>query len=51
MEYQCDWIDAFTDRAFGGNGCAVAHDALDLGDDQCCAFGHGVVIIASGKII
>jgi len=46
MEYQCDWIDAFTDRAFGGNGCAVVHDALDLGDDQCCAFGHGVVIIA-----
>jgi len=38
MEYQCDWIDAFTDRAFGGNGCAVVHDALDLGDDQCCAF-------------
>jgi len=38
MEYQCDWIDAFTDQPFGGNGCAVVHDALDLADDTCTAF-------------
>ena len=38
MEYQCDWVDAFTDQAFGGNGCAVVHDALDLQDEQCRAF-------------
>lgn len=38
MEYQCDWIDAFTDQPFGGNGCAVVHDALDLADDTCAAF-------------
>ena len=30
--YPCDWVDAFTDRAFTGNGCAVVHgaDTLDL---------------------
>lgn len=38
MEYQCEWIDAFTDQPFGGNGCAVVHDALDLADDTCTAF-------------
>lgn len=25
--YPFDWVDAFTDRAFGGNGCVVVHDA------------------------
>jgi len=25
-----DWIDAFADRAFGGNACAVVHDADSL---------------------
>ncbi|GHG98915.1 PhzF family phenazine biosynthesis protein [Pseudodonghicola xiamenensis] len=25
-----DWVDAFTDRAFGGNGCVVAHQADGL---------------------
>ena len=31
--YAFDWVDTFTDRAFGGNGCAVVHDgaALDVG--------------------
>jgi len=38
MEYLCDWIDAFTDQPFGGNGCAVVHDALHLDDDTCKAF-------------
>lgn len=32
-----DWVDAFTDRAFGGNGCAVFHDAGALGDETCMA--------------
>ena len=25
-----DWVDAFTDTAFGGNGCVVVHEAADL---------------------
>jgi len=25
-----DWVDAFTDRAFGGNGCVVVHQADEL---------------------
>ncbi len=28
--YAFDWIDAFTNRAFGGNGCVVVHGAEDL---------------------
>ncbi|QPH53570.1 PhzF family phenazine biosynthesis protein [Pontivivens ytuae] len=28
--YDCDWVDAFTDRAFGGNGCVVVHGAGDM---------------------
>ncbi|WP_353471244.1 PhzF family phenazine biosynthesis protein [Salipiger sp. H15] len=30
-----DWVDAFTDRPFGGNGCAVLHGGAAL-DDQTC---------------
>ena len=26
----CDWVDAFTDRPFGGNACAVVHEAAAL---------------------
>ncbi len=33
--YQVDWVDAFTAQAFGGNGCAVLHDAGDLDDLTC----------------
>jgi len=33
-----DWVDAFADRAFGGNGCAVVHDAKALPDETCLAF-------------
>ena len=33
-----DWVDAFSDRPFGGNGCAVLHDAGDLDADTCMAF-------------
>ena len=28
--YSLDWVDAFTESAFGGNPCAVVHDAADL---------------------
>ena len=38
MPYQFDWIDAFTDRAFGGNGCAVVHDGAGLPDVFCMDF-------------
>ncbi|WP_147125818.1 PhzF family phenazine biosynthesis protein [Shimia ponticola] len=36
--YAVDWVDAFTDRPFGGNGCAVVHDAAGLDDATCMAF-------------
>ncbi|MGX9357052.1 PhzF family phenazine biosynthesis protein [Roseobacteraceae bacterium S113] len=36
--YQVDWVDAFSDRPFGGNGCAVVHGAADLPDATCMAF-------------
>ncbi len=38
MQYPVDWVDAFSDRPFGGNGCAVVHDAADLSDETCMAF-------------
>ncbi|OWU84114.1 phenazine biosynthesis protein PhzF [Oceanicola sp. 22II-s10i] len=28
--YDCDWVDAFTDRPFGGNPCVVVHGADDI---------------------
>lgn len=36
--YDFDWVDAFSDHAFGGNGCAVVHDGARLLDDVCKAF-------------
>lgn len=33
-----DWVDAFTDQIFGGNGCAVVHDAGSLDAAVCTAF-------------
>ena len=30
MPCHCDWVDAFTDTPFGGNGCVVVHDAGDI---------------------
>ena len=33
-----DWVDAFTDRPFGGNGCAVVHDGGALPAETCMAF-------------
>ena len=34
MVYQFDWVDAFSDRAFGGNACIVVHDAADIRVDD-----------------
>lgn len=36
--YEFDWIDAFSERAFGGNGCAVVHGGAKLASDVCTAF-------------
>jgi trans-2,3-dihydro-3-hydroxyanthranilate isomerase len=33
-----DWVDAFTDRPFGGNGCAVVHDGGAIDSATCRAF-------------
>lgn len=36
--FDFDWVDAFTDRAFGGNGCAVVHGGASLSQDTCMAY-------------
>ncbi|KIC41511.1 phenazine biosynthesis protein PhzF [Ruegeria sp. ANG-R] len=36
--FEFDWVDAFSDRAFGGNGCAVVHNGAGLSEDLCMAF-------------
>ncbi|MEX0307097.1 MAG: PhzF family phenazine biosynthesis protein [Ruegeria sp.] len=36
--FEFDWVDAFSDRAFGGNGCAVVHNGAGLPEDVCKAF-------------
>lgn len=33
-----DWVDAFTDQPFGGNGCAVVHDGGALDTETCLKF-------------
>ncbi|WP_377190337.1 PhzF family phenazine biosynthesis protein [Ruegeria meonggei] len=33
--FDFDWVDAFSDRAFGGNGCAVVHGGAVLAQDTC----------------
>ncbi|MFS4580573.1 PhzF family phenazine biosynthesis protein [Phaeobacter sp. C3_T13_0] len=38
MRYDFDWVDAFSGRAFGGNGCAVVHGGAELSDDICLAY-------------
>lgn len=38
MRRPVDWIDAFSATAFGGNGCAVVHDAGDVTPETCMAF-------------
>jgi predicted PhzF superfamily epimerase YddE/YHI9 len=39
--YVFDWVDAFTDQAFGGNGCAVVHDAGALTVATVASFWRG----------
>lgn len=36
--FEFDWVDAFSDRAFGGNGCAVVHGGAALTEDVCTAY-------------
>ncbi|MCT8330446.1 PhzF family phenazine biosynthesis protein [Albidovulum sediminis] len=36
-EHEFDWVDAFTDRPFGGNGCAVFHQAGAIDAGTCMA--------------
>lgn len=36
--FDFDWVDAFSDRAFGGNGCAVVHAGAHLSEVICTAF-------------
>lgn len=36
--YGFDWVDAFTNRPFCGNGCAVVHQAASLDSETCMAF-------------
>lgn len=37
-DFAFHWVDAFTDHAFGGNGCAVVHDAAHLDEEICTAY-------------
>lgn len=37
-QFDFDWVDAFSDRAFGGNGCAVVHGGARLDDATCMDF-------------
>ena len=36
--FEFDWVDAFSDRAFGGNGCAVVHGGAGLSEETCLNF-------------
>ncbi|GGH31790.1 phenazine biosynthesis protein PhzF family [Cribrihabitans marinus] len=36
--FEFDWVDAFSARAFGGNGCAVVHGGATLPDRTCMDF-------------
>ncbi len=36
--FDFDWVDAFSDEAFGGNGCAVVHGGAHLPETVCTAF-------------
>ncbi|MDG1471998.1 MAG: PhzF family phenazine biosynthesis protein [Ascidiaceihabitans sp.] len=38
MSFEFDWVDAFTDQAFGGNGCAVVHGGAGLSTQICMAY-------------
>ena len=36
--FDFDWVDAFTNRPFGGNGCAVVHGGAHLDEEIACAY-------------
>ncbi len=36
--FEFDWVDAFSDRAFGGNGCAVVHGGAGLSQEICMSY-------------
>ena len=36
--YPFDWVDAFTDQPFGGNGCAVVYDEGALDVETCLRY-------------
>lgn len=36
--FEFDWVDAFTDTPFGGNGCAVVHEASSIHAETCTAY-------------
>ena len=38
MSFDFDWVDAFTDVPFGGNGCAVVHGGAHLSVETCTAY-------------
>lgn len=38
MEFDFDWVDAFSDVPFGGNGCSVVHGGAVLRDEVCMAY-------------
>lgn len=38
MPFEFDWVDAFTDTLFGGNGCAVVHGGAVLPQETCIAY-------------
>lgn len=38
MAFEFDWVDAFSDVPFGGNGCAVVHGGAQLSDEVCMAY-------------
>lgn len=38
MAFEFDWVDAFADEPFGGNGCAVVHGGAVLSDAVCTAY-------------
>lgn len=38
MPFEFDWVDAFTDAVFGGNGCAVVHGGAGLSVAVCKAY-------------
>lgn len=37
-DFSFDWVDAFSGRAFGGNGCAVVHGGAVLDPNTCMAY-------------